>query len=185
MTIERNDSELVIRNATESDQESIQRIYTSAFAKEESEAVSKLACDLLALKSEPAVLSLMAEWNGTAVGHVCFSPISFAEDENVAGYILAPLAVEKGNQNRKIGTHLVEQGIAKLASEKASIFLVYGDPKYYGRFGFTVEGAEKFVPPYKLQYPFGWQVLVKGYEGDQLPFGKIRCVAPLCDPSLW
>jgi len=34
--------------------------------------------------------------------------------------------------------------------------LVLGDPAYYGRFGFKEEIGHSFLPPYTLQYPFGW-----------------------------
>ena len=37
------------------------------------------------------------------------------------------------------------------------ILFVYGDPKYYSRFGFSADAAVRYIPPYRLQYPFGWQ----------------------------
>ena len=40
-----------------------------------------------------------------------------------------------------------------------NVVFVYGDPKYYGKFGFSAEVASAYSPPYELQYPFGWQAV--------------------------
>eukprot|EP00977_Amphora_coffeiformis_P006081 scaffold1314_cov158-Amphora_coffeaeformis.AAC.13 len=34
---------------------------------------------------------------------------------------------------------------------------VYGDPKYYGGFGFAAETAVPYVPPYALEFPSAWR----------------------------
>lgn len=170
-----------IREVTEHEIAALRKVYDSAFPKEECDTVGQLASALLSEEASPEVLSLVAEHEATIVGHVVFSPIFDAASDQWIGYILAPLAVSSDHQGCGIGTNLVEHGIRQLTKAGASVFLVYGDPKYYGRFGFQNEGAEKFTPPYKLQYPFGWQVL---NLNDTAP-AKIRCVQALCRPELW
>jgi putative acetyltransferase len=74
----------------------------------------------------------------------------------------------------------------RLAQFGADVVFVYGDPNYYSRFGFTAKAASRYVPPYALQYPFGWQAIIlndKTILADQVV--QISCVEPLRDPELW
>lgn len=61
----------------------------------------------------------------------------------------------------------------------------YGDPEFYGRLGFEAEIARFFVPPYPLEYPFGWLGMV--LAGSAMP--KTPCnfagVSALNKPNLW
>ena len=66
-----------------------------------------------------------------------------------------------------------------------NLLFVYGDPKYYGKFGFKADTASRYTPPYKLQYPFGWQAITLNEVGFAESNAKISCVATLCDPELW
>jgi putative acetyltransferase len=66
-----------------------------------------------------------------------------------------------------------------------NVVFVYGDPKYYCRFGFSVEAAHLYTTPYKLQYPFGWQAIVINECNIREPPVAIACVNALCDPKLW
>ena len=79
----------------------------------------------------------------------------------------------------------MENGIEQLANNGANVLLVYGDPKYYGKFGFKPETAAHYLPPYELQYPFGWQAIVLRNGVPHERAVKISCVAPLRDPELW
>ena len=74
----------------------------------------------------------------------------------------------------------------KLLSEMGvSLLLVYGDPKYYGRFGFNAETAAPYIPPYKLQYPFGWLGTTLRPHAQTKGATEIICVEPLMRPELW
>ena len=75
--------------------------------------------------------------------------------------------------------------MAHVSASGADVVFVYGDPAYYGRFGFQRETATRFLPPYDLQYPFGWQAVVLHGDPADERIARISCVAPLCDPSLW
>ena len=64
-----------IEIAGEQDSEVIREIYQTAFPEEESAMVAKLAVDLLAEKTIPEILSLVAREIETTLGHVAFSPV--------------------------------------------------------------------------------------------------------------
>jgi putative acetyltransferase len=179
-------SEVVnIRIATNQDRDDVQRVYSSAFPKGESEIVSKLAIDLLSEKTTPRTISLVAETDGAIVGHIAFSPVTIENNESWQGYILAPLAVKPDYQKRRVGSKLVEYGMKQLSAVGVNVVFVYGDPQYYGRFGFSADAAHQYTAPYRLQYPFGWQAIVLNkYDIEKSPV-VISCVNSLRDPKLW
>ncbi|MCG6941927.1 MAG: N-acetyltransferase [Thiohalocapsa sp.] len=174
-----------IRIATDHDREDIKRIYSSAFPKGEREIVTKLAVELLSEKTIPKTISLIAEVDDVVVGHIAFSPVRIDDSDHCRAYILAPLAVQADCQRRRIGSMLIEYGLRQLSVAEINIVFVYGDPKYYGRFGFDAETARNYIAPCELQYPFGWQaVVLKECSGRGAP-STITCVRSLCDPELW
>ena len=175
-----------IRPATALDRDAIHRVHWSAFAEDERALVAELAVELMDEQVVPPVLSLVAHDEGRVVGHVAFSPVSVEGEGGFQGYLLGPLGVLPELQKRRVGSSLVERGIEQLTQAGVDVILVYGDPKYYGRFGFTVEAAGRYVPPYELQYPFGWQAIaLKDVGGGGTQPIKIECVQCLCDPALW
>lgn len=157
----------------------------SAFSEGEREIVAKLAIDLLSEDTTPQTISLIAEIDGIIVGHTAFSPVRIDRNENFHGYILAPLGVKPEYQKRRIGSELIEYGMRLLSEMAVNVVFVYGDPKYYGRFGFSADSARRYTAPYPLQYPFGWLALVlRECDSDSAP-AAITCVDSLCDPELW
>ena len=174
-----------IRIATIQDREAVQMIHLRAFPEGESEHVSSLAIDLLSEKTTPETISLIAESNGEIVGHLAFSPVKTENNEKFRGYILAPLGVKPEYQGRGIGSRLIDHARQQLSVMGVHLVFVYGDPKYYARFGFSVDAASRYTAPYKLHYPFGWQAMVLNEcETEISPVG-ITCVSALCDPILW
>ncbi|MEB3226487.1 MAG: N-acetyltransferase [Synechococcus sp.] len=175
-----------IRNAIDLDQQVISQIYQRAFPDHEGKKVAALALDLLTEPTTPPCLSLVAEVGGNVVGHIAFSPVALTSSDNDHGYILAPLAVEPTYQKRHLGSQLVETSIRYLKNRGVNVLLVYGDPGYYGRFGFQAEVAQTFIPPYPLQYPFGWQgLMLQADQANNLASQSITCVQALCKPELW
>ena len=174
-----------IRIAASLDRDDIRGVHLCAFPESEREIVSKLAINLLSEETTPQIISLVAETEGAVVGHVAFSPVIIDNNENLQGYILAPLGVKPDYQGHRIGSQLIESGIQQLLKMGVNILFVYGDPEYYGRFGFSVDAACRYTAPYKLQYPFGWQAIdLNEYNVTKSPV-KITCVTSLCDPELW
>lgn len=174
-----------IREATNLDRKSIREVYLSAFAEGEKQTVATLAINLLDGETSPGTIALVAEIDGTVVGHIAFSPVTVDSNEKWKGYILAPLGVKPEYQKRRIGSKLIESGIERLTEKRINVLFVYGDPKYYGKFGFKADTASGYAPPFALQYPFGWQAIALNEEGAAESRVKISCVASLRDPELW
>jgi putative acetyltransferase len=81
-----------IRLATRQDADKVRDVHLSAFPEGEGEVVSELAVDLLSEETTPPTISVMADVDGVAVGHVAFSPVAIDSINDFQGYILAPLA---------------------------------------------------------------------------------------------
>jgi len=175
---------MIIRNSKSNDESDILNIHLSAFGETEGKEVAELASNLLHESTEYSILSFVSEDNGSLIGHVIFSEVRFLNCA-LNAYILALLAVIPNYQKRKVGSSLIEHGINILSSKGVEIVFVYGDPAYYSRFGFSTDHSKLFVPPYKLQYSFGWQI--KQLKGCILPSAPISllCVQSLMKPELW
>jgi len=174
-----------IRNATKLDHDSVREIHVCAFPENENEVVSKLAVNLLDEDTIPVTISLVAEVDGSLVGNIGFSPVSIHDNKEWNGYILAPLAVKPEYQKSRIGSALIKNGIEQLSNMDVNILFVYGDPKYYSKFGFRSELASNYTPPYTLEHPFGWLALtLKEDISIQSPV-QITCVDSLNHSELW
>lgn len=174
-----------IRVATNQDRDDIRDVHLQAFSRDEGKLIADLAVKLLTEDSDPATISLVAETHAKLVGHVAFSPVFSGVNNKCLGYILAPLAVKPEYHKTGIGSKLVESGMQQLSKQGVNVLFVYGDPKFYERFGFSAEAAASFVPPYELKYPLGWQATVLNGGGMDEPAVRLSCVAPLHDPALW
>ncbi|AEJ20954.1 GNAT family N-acetyltransferase [Gracilinema caldarium] len=174
-----------IRTAETRDYDDIRRLYLSAFPESENEIVAKLATDLLFEHSNPPIIALAAEIDGSIVGHIAFSPVRIDTFEQCQAYILAPLAVKPDFQKQGIGSALITYGMEQLSDRGVHIVFVYGDPNYYGRFGFKTYLAQNYKTPYPLQYPFGWQAITICECNLKNSPASIHCVSSLCDPLLW
>ena len=174
-----------IRIATSLDRDRISAVYLCAFSEDERAIVSKLAINLLSEDTIPQSISLVAEAEGAVVGHIALSPVTIDSVVTLQGYILAPLAVTPDHQKRRIGSGLVAGGMQQLVQMGVNILFVYGDPEYYGRFGFSADAAERYTPRYRLTYPFGWQAVALNQCDQDQSSGTIACVSSLCDPELW
>lgn len=82
-------------------------------------------------------LALVAEENGTLIGHIMLTRTYIENNgDKFKALLLAPVSVALEYRSQGVGSSLIEEGF-KLALERgfASVFLV-GDPAYYHRFGF-------------------------------------------------
>jgi putative acetyltransferase len=172
-----------IRRASQADDGVIRGICLDAFDDDEKESVADLSVDLLFETTSPEIFMLLAEVQDVPAGYVSFSPATSESSEEPLGYILAPLAVKKAFQRKGIGSALVRHGLEFLKQQGWPIGFVYGDPKYYSRFGFVPDIAEGYTVPYPLRYPFGWQAI--SFNSPLPAPGPIECVKALSKPELW
>jgi len=151
---------MLIRDETESDIEAITEITKQAFANHPFSRNTEQFI-IHALRGANALtVSLVAENDGTVVGHIGFSPVTFS-DGSENWYGLGPISVRPGYQKQGIGSSLVKEGLHLIKEADAEGCVVVGDPNYYERFGFKSPdglehegvGQENF-----LALPFGGQI---------------------------
>lgn len=176
---------MAIRTAATADEYQIRQVYLAAFDDDEKDLVASLAGELLHEASTPEILHLVAEEDGRIIGHIAFSPVISQSGGEGIGYILAPLAIEPRNQKKGAGSKLIREGLRLLTTRDIGIVFVYGDPDFYGRFGFTTELAEEFRTQFKLKYPFGWQAVGLAERRPIVHSEVIECVKALNKPELW
>lgn len=136
---------LTVREAAAADRESIRAVHTAAFGRAgEAGLVDRL------IDGGDALVSLIAEENGEAIGHVLFSKLSVTTDDGraIAAASLAPLAVVPDRQRRGIGEALTREGLERLRSHGIAVVIVLGHPDYYPRFGFSAELARALRGPF-------------------------------------
>jgi putative acetyltransferase len=92
-----------------------------------------------ALRADGALtLSLVAELEGAAVGHIAFSAVTINGD---AGhwYGLGPVSVLPELHNQGIGSALIREGLTRLEALGAEGCVLLGHADYYPRFGFVAD----------------------------------------------
>jgi putative acetyltransferase len=167
-----------------SEAEEIAAVHRAAFG---SEVEADLARDLMSDAAFVADVSFCAEEDGALIGSAVFTRAWLERDDGLPGFpllLLAPLAVVPDAQRDGIGTALVEAAIA-LARESGEVAIfVFGDPAYYGRFGFVQAGPSGVRTPHPAEPEWGWQALELA-SGILGPPGKLRVAPPLDAPEMW
>src|SRR5579863_8571960 len=80
-------------------------------------------------------LSLVADAQGTLVGHVALSPVSLS-DGTPGWFGLGPISVLPEHQRGGVGSRLMREALRRLREQGAAGCVLLGDPKFYSRFGF-------------------------------------------------
>jgi len=176
---------MIVKYAEKNEKELINKIIVSAFSTEEGKKIVHIIDDFIQEKNKNEIISLTAKINDEIVGFISFSPIFFTPEINITGYILAPLAVLPRHQNQGVGTELINTGMKILKKENLDFLFVYGDPKYYAKFGFNKKDSKIFIPPFPLSYPNGW--LGINLTQIKVPKTEIKfsCVDALSSEDLW
>src|SRR5688572_7888591 len=78
--------------------------------------------------------SLVAEAQGSIVGHVAFSPV--LTEAGISGMGLAPVAVLEPHRRQGVAARLIEMGLNAGREAGHGWAVVLGSARYYSRFGF-------------------------------------------------
>lgn len=82
------------------------------------------------------IVSLIAEDNGSLVGHIMFTPVCLSGQSALKIMGLAPLVAPE-HQRKGVGSALVRAGLERCAQLGIGAVVVLGHPGYYHRFGFS------------------------------------------------
>ncbi|MBP0003267.1 MAG: N-acetyltransferase [Cyanobacteria bacterium SBC] len=80
-------------------------------------------------------LSLVAEINGNAIGHIALSPAVVGEEDE-GWFLLGPIGVLPAHQKKGVGSALVQAAMDRMREQGTLGIVLVGPPEYYGRFGF-------------------------------------------------
>jgi putative acetyltransferase len=174
-----------IRPARPDDHATVLAVEAAAFGRpDEAQLVAALLDDPTA---QPA-LSLLAEAEGTAVGHVLFTN-AVVEGDGVMlpASLLAPLAVMPDAQGQGIGQALIAAGIEALAARGIGLVFVLGHIDYYPRAGFRPALPFGLRAPYDIDPALADAWMVREIRPGLLGTvqGTVRCAATLMHPELW
>jgi putative acetyltransferase len=174
-----------IRPALPDDRAAVLAVEAAAFGRpDEAELVAALLEDPTA---QP-VVSLLAELDGTLVGHVVFTAARVVDDDAVVpASLLAPLAVAPEIQRRGVGLALIRAGIEALAALDVGLVFVLGHIDYYPRAGFRPALPLGLRAPYAIDPAVadGWMVLETRPGLLGAVRGTVQCADALMHPALW
>jgi putative acetyltransferase len=123
---------MIIRDEEKTDNIAVRKVNVSAF---ETPAEANLVDTLR--EHAQSVISMVAEENGSIVGHIMFSPVHLSGDPELKVMGLGPMAVIPQYQNKGIGSALVKTGLNKCKELGVVAVVVLGHPHFYPRFGFS------------------------------------------------
>jgi putative acetyltransferase len=126
---------IVIRSETDADVSAISEVTAAAFKTLEisNHTEQFIIEELRAAKA--LTVSLVAETDGRAIGHIAFSPVTIS-DGTPNWYGLGPVSVLPEHQRKGIGKALIEEGLSRLKAMNAQGCCLVGHPEYYKKFGF-------------------------------------------------
>lgn len=182
------DAHLQLSHVRTVDASSLIDLFKDTFSDSEGPAegalIGELVSQLLANTSKEDLHCFTAYDDNEPTGAILFTRLSFPEDVRTV-WMLAPVAVATRAQRKGVGQALIRYGLDKMASQGAEVAVTYGDPKYYGRFGFSQVSADVVAPPLQLQFPEGW--MAQSLTDTPLtPLkGSSACVAAFNDPAYW
>lgn len=161
-----------IRQDTDKDKADVLALYPAAFPEED---LVPLVQDLL--EADEEVISLVAESDGSIVGHAALTVCGVEEVVGKAA-LLGPIAVSPKMQKQGIGSSLINEGLEMLKTEGVLKVLVLGDPNYYSRFGFREETSVMTPYPIPAEWAGAWQSLNLNEDGAKL-------TGTLVVPKMW
>ena len=127
-----------IRNETSADIAAIDSVTISAFLNAPHTSHTEQFIVSALRKAGNLTVSLVADAEGTVIGHVAVSPVSISD--GASGWFgLGPISVEPAHQGCGVGSRLMREALRILRERGAAGCVVLGEPGYYSRFGFQVD----------------------------------------------
>ena len=152
------DQPVLIRQQVPQDAAAVRRMLTSAFG--DAGQVADLA-EALASRADASSAALVAERDGTVVGHVQLSAGWIDADPRLVEVcILSPLGVEPGHQRCGIGRALCEAALERARALDVPAVFLEGDPGYYARLGWERASERGFTAPSRRIPDPGFQVVI-------------------------
>jgi putative acetyltransferase len=108
-----------------------------------------------AVRDEPGSFALVAEHDGTVVGHVQMSRARVGADEVLA---LGPIAVAPDRQGGGIGAALVVAALEEARRRGEAAVILLGSPAYYGRLGFRPAATLGLANPFAGEHEPGFVI---------------------------
>jgi len=174
-----------IRPAGPEDRGAVLAVEAAAFS---TPAEAELVAVLLEDPTAAPVVSLLAEADGKAIGHILFTGATVTgEGTAPPASILAPLAVIPEAQRQGVGRSLIEAGIEALGALDVSLVFVLGHIGYYPRAGFRPALPFGLDPPYGIDTAVSDAWMVREIRPGTLGSvrGTVRCADALMHPELW
>ena len=113
-------------------------------------------------------LSLVADDNGSIIGHLMFTPVVVTDGkQKTEGIGLAPMAVLPSRQRQGMGTQLVDTGLQILKEKGCPFVIVLGHPEYYPRFGFQAASGCNIKTQWDGVPDEAFMILVMDHEAMQ------------------
>jgi putative acetyltransferase len=134
---------MIIRPETAADVPFIRSLIDAAFVEVEHSSQTEGAIVDALRRHEALTLSVVADLEGSIIGHVGFSPVRIA-GEDIGWFGMGPVSVSPSLQRVGVGSAVIKVGLDLLANRDAKGCVVLGDPQYYGRFGFTSDHALRY-----------------------------------------
>jgi len=158
-------------------------VFSQSEGADEGALIGGFVSELIETTDSEDLIGFVAKDQNKIIGCIFFSRLFFETEVNA--FILSPVAVNTDNQKQGVGQKLINFGIEYLKDKNVELLFTYGDPNYYGRFGFTHVSESLVKAPLKLTYPDGWigQSLKSGSIDVEL--GEVRCVSALNKQVYW
>jgi putative acetyltransferase len=127
-----------IRKETAADTTAIQAVTISAFLKAPHTSHTEQFIVEALRKAGLLTISLVADAEGTVIGHVAVSPVSISDFAS-GWFGLGPISVVPEHQGRGVGSRLMQEALRTLREQGAAGCVLLGEPGYYSRFGFRAD----------------------------------------------
>jgi putative acetyltransferase len=148
---------VIVREQGPQDSAAVRQLLSRAF-RDQGE-VADLA-EALALRGTHASVALVAEQEGTVVGHVQLSAGWIDADQRLVDVlVLSPLGVEPAHQRRGIGRALCQAALEHARDVGIPAVFLEGDPRYYARLGWQRASTKGFTSPSRRIPDPGFQVV--------------------------